>query len=689
MRLHRLLLAFLLLPLPVSGCLTQPVLSMPDTYPPIVKTYRSVTLSAGRAGMMNTRVHLEEGDLYSLFASGEMDYCSRGGCKSRNVTPDMGWPVLTRVGDDVYGRAFYGRSGTLDYAGRTGDLYVGYRQGPLFKDGTPKNPQWYRNDAGAFYIDIIVWAREDYDAIVAFLETLSERSPDNRALRDGFLYANHLRSLYVDAQKATQEIEATKREIASLKSETGQTAGQAALEKRPAAEGSASPEAGNEPTKPVEGPLAPEKEAAEPLLETDKQERLTALEAKLSKLQETLDELERMEQDLAEERQKTEQLSQELGEMEQREKDLRVRLEKGSPSPPVVVIASPEDGGTVEVNIVGLRGVVEDDQGIETIEIFVNGRRLHPGSERGLMVVGESGGKRHSFLEKIPLKEGENRIRIRAVDTDGLAVEKRMTLQCVRQRKKIWAVVVGINEYAHIRPLRFAVNDAKAFYRHLLERLGIPEENVTLLLDEQADLTRLRSVLGTQLKNRAGKDDMVILYFAGHGATERDVMSPDGDGLEKYLLPHGADLNDLYASALPMREIQHVFNRIRSERLVFIVDSCYSGASAGRTVSLAGLRANLSDAFLERITSGKGRVILSASGANEVSEENETLGHGIFTYYLLEGLRGEADADGDGLVTVDEAYGYVSRHVPEATGQEQHPVKKGSVEGRLVIGIRP
>jgi uncharacterized caspase-like protein len=275
------------------------------------------------------------------------------------------------------------------------------------------------------------------------------------------------------------------------------------------------------------------------------------------------------------------------------------------------------------------------------------------------------------------------------VDVQGLASEKTITVHCVRQKKRIWAVVVGINKYAHIRPLRFAVNDARAFHRHLREHLGVPEENITLLLDEEADLTRLRSVLGTQIKNRAGEQDMVLIYFAGHGATERDVMSPDGDGLEKYLLPHGADLADLYASALPMREIQHIFNRIRSERLVFIVDACYSGASGGRTVSAAGLRANISEAFLDRIASGKGRVILSASGANEVSAEDEKLSHGVFTYYLLEALQGRADTDGDGLVTVDEAYGYVSRHVPEATDQEQHPVKKGAVEGRLVIGLRP
>ena len=61
----------------------------------------------------------------------------------------------------------------------------------------------------------------------------------------------------------------------------------------------------------------------------------------------------------------------------------------------------------------------------------------------------------------------------------------------------------------------------------------------------------------------------------------------------------------------------------------------------------------------------------------------------MFTYYLLEGLRGAADSDGDGIITVDEAYGYVAVAVPRATGQEQHPVKKGTVEGQLLLGVVP
>ena len=151
-------------------------------------------------------------------------------------------------------------------------------------------------------------------------------------------------------------------------------------------------------------------------------------------------------------------------------------------------------------------------------------------------------------------------------------------------RRNVWSLVVGINEYQNVRNLKYAVNDAEAFYNLLVEQNQIPQENVILLTDKKASLKNLRRALGTQLKKRAGKEDMVIIFFAGHGATEQDASSPDGDGLEKYLLPVDAELDDIYTSAIPMREISHIFRRIKSERIIFIADSCYSGpAEDGRS----------------------------------------------------------------------------------------------------------
>jgi uncharacterized caspase-like protein len=100
-----------------------------------------------------------------------------------------------------------------------------------------------------------------------------------------------------------------------------------------------------------------------------------------------------------------------------------------------------------------------------------------------------------------------------------------------------------------------------------------------------------------------------------------------------------------------------------------------------------GIRANVSGAFWDRLSQGKGRVIITASDANEVSVEKDDLKHGVFTYYLLEALQGKGDLDGNGVITVDEVYRYVSIRVPQATGQEQHPVKKGEVRGEIILGV--
>ena len=354
--------------------------------------------------------------------------------------------------------------------------------------------------------------------------------------------------------------------------------------------------------------------------------------------------------------------------------------------PPVIAIASPSETQQVTTERVQLLGAAASDSGAAQIELRVNGQLVKHQDKRGGTRVSNV-----DFAEPLVLREGKNEITVTVIDMDNQATTRALTVTRMPDPRlldpgKIWAAVIGISQYKTVSSLQFADQDALAFYDYLLNQLGVPKDNIFLLTNQQATLVNVRRTLGTELKRKAGPRDTVLIYFAGHGAPETDATSPDNDGLEKYLVVYDADPDDLYTTGLPMREVEIIFERLAAERVVFIADTCFSGATTGRTFTTGGRRAVVSETFLTRLSHAKGRVVLAASRANEVSAERPDMQHGVFTYYLLEGLRGKADIDGDNIITIDELYNYVSQKVPAATAQNQHPVKRGEVEGQLVVG---
>ncbi len=354
--------------------------------------------------------------------------------------------------------------------------------------------------------------------------------------------------------------------------------------------------------------------------------------------------------------------------------------------PPVIAIASPAETQQVTTERVQVLGATASDSGVARIEFRVNGQLVKQHDKRGATRVSNV-----DFAEPLALREGKNEITVTVIDMENQATTRALTVTRTQDTRlldpgKIWAAVIGISQYKTVNSLQYADQDALSFSDYLLNQLGVPKDNVFLLTNQQATLVNVRRTLGTELKRKASPRDTVLIYFAGHGAPETDATSPDNDGLEKYLVVYDSDPDDLYTTGLPMREVEIIFERLAAERVVFIADTCFSGATTGRTFSTGGRRAVVSEAFLTRLSHVKGRVVLAASRANEVSAERPDMQHGVFTYYLLEGLRGKADLDGDNMITIDELYNYVSQKVPAATAQNQHPVKKGEVDGQLVVG---
>jgi|GEM_PF-1701346 len=388
---------------------------------------------------------------------------------------------------------------------------------------------------------------------------------------------------------------------------------------------------------------------------------------------------------------------------------LRIQKEEAvvisaSPSPPPARIVTPatsapasvsfrdyETGQSVAEETVILRFEVQSQSNLNTVRLEQNHNVLHLAPPKT-----DTNQATHlwQYEQQVYLSYGENDFEVVVLTAEGIRSNRILSLNR-RQPGKVWVAAVGISKYADrgITELRYAREDAAAILSYYRNRFGLPEEQMFQLLDEKATLGNIKRTLGTELVRKANNpNDTVILYFAGHGQPEQDPGSPDSDGFSKYILPYDTNLADLYGSALNMDELTRILQRLKAERVALIIDSCFSGAAGGRTLfdPKVGTRSTLNDnEFLSRMVSaGKGRVILTASGSTEPAQEWEEKQHGIFTYYLLQGLDGKADEDGDSNIDSDEIYNFVSQMVIKDTHKLQNPVKTNasSQTGKIVLG---
>ncbi|HET7876739.1 MAG TPA: caspase family protein, partial [Methylomirabilota bacterium] len=369
--------------------------------------------------------------------------------------------------------------------------------------------------------------------------------------------------------------------------------------------------------------------------------------------------------------------------------------------PLTVQVRHPEERARLADESSVVAAVATSSQGVSEVSVLLNGTQVFQQRERAPR-------KSVPIAAPIKLREGTNTIVVRAMQADGTVSQEVRTVTYERPAAAVaaapapktpasgdrWAVVVGVGRYASadVPSLRYTVADAEAFYQVLLERAGFKKDRVLLMTDKTDRKPTLRDMkwaLGTFLARSAKKEDLVVIFYAGHGAPEVDPRGAEPDGLAKDLVPSDADPNDLYSTALPMDELQIIFDRIEAERVVVFLDACYSGAAGGRTFSSKRTRAlRVDDLFLDRLARSRGRAIITAARSSEVSIELPELGHGLFTHYLLQGLRGAADLDRDGLVVLQELYTYLEQQVSQksrASGGNQHPVMKGEMEGLLPL----
>jgi WD40 repeat protein len=231
-----------------------------------------------------------------------------------------------------------------------------------------------------------------------------------------------------------------------------------------------------------------------------------------------------------------------------------------------------------------------------------------------------------------------------------------------------YALVIGISVYRSIPDVKYASKDAEIVSKYLENVGGIPRANIRLLKDGSATRADIVSSVEEWLPRRVKGSSKVFIYYAGHG-------TPDPRTGEAYIVPYEGEPG--YRTKLyPLKDFYRSLDDLPTDNVFVMLDSCFSG-SGGRSVIPRGSRP-LSLKIENPVLASGGVIVLAASKGDEISSDYERVKHGLFTYYLLKGLKGDADSNGDGMVDVGEIFHYVSEEVAETAvrelDREQNPV---------------
>ncbi len=254
------------------------------------------------------------------------------------------------------------------------------------------------------------------------------------------------------------------------------------------------------------------------------------------------------------------------------------------------------------------------------------------------------------------------------------------TLISAPQPRDAVAIIIGIEKYRRVPDADFANNDARAFYDYARLALGIRPENIRLLVDDKADAAEILRAFKTWLPPRVNKNTTdVYVFFSGHGL-------PSEDGGKLYFLPHEVDRDLLDRTAITQKEVVQEIQRTAPKSVTMFIDSCYSGQSRTGTSLLANARP-ISIAPKASSDFPPNVMVISASAPDQISSSSPELKHGIFSYYLMLGMEGEADLNKDGQITVGEMQTYLSQRVSRrASGMNraQSPQTTGDLNHVLV-----
>lgn len=234
--------------------------------------------------------------------------------------------------------------------------------------------------------------------------------------------------------------------------------------------------------------------------------------------------------------------------------------------------------------------------------------------------------------------------------------------------RKIYALIVGVASYLHMPSLKYTDDDAYQLYAFLKSPEGgaLKDEQISLLIDDAATGEAIREELSS-LASKTGENDILWVYLAGHGL-EGSFLPGDFDGRQ---------------GQMPYDDILDMLKLSSAKHKLLVADACHSGSM------LVSARSPWSEALSQFYSSfaevDGGTAIMTSSKKQETSLEYSGLRQGVFSYYLIQGMKGGADVNGDKMITMEELKTYVIREVRLYTQNAQNPVISGDYNPEMPV----
>lgn len=249
------------------------------------------------------------------------------------------------------------------------------------------------------------------------------------------------------------------------------------------------------------------------------------------------------------------------------------------------------------------------------------------------------------------------------------------------------AVIIGIREYKNpdVPSVDYALRDARTMKKYLVRTLGFREENIIYV--ENADAATMTRIFGTADDPRGQLYDWVkpgessvFVYYSGHGA-------PNPETENAYFVPSNTNPNYLSQNGYPVNQLYENLGALPTESITVVLEACFSGVSESGAVVQ-----DISPAVLSvenPVMAMEDGLAFTAGAADQVSTWYDEKQHGLFTYYFLKGLRGNADANEDEAVTAQEMEAYLGEKVPYRAqrmhSRKQTPQVVGSDKERVLV----